>query len=244
MASVNVISDSEDQAIIFDELPILPGGADGGVDPASRFLLAMPDEIEPYFDLYLYVSKAARGPIAQHMFAYRRLEDGRLVLVHDWLVSTGRERREKYFTTTPVGLFMLDPDRFFADYWSRTWDTAMPWAMFLDYTRASGRRTGIAFHAVIANTKIARLGQRDSGGCIRLAPEAAQALFEEIQTNYRGDVPIFDTDPVSGGTSRQGLVRYATDGTVATKRGYRVILMIEDYGGQSGPPAVADLAQP
>lgn len=232
----------DENAFFFDELDLAPGGNDGGADPASRFLSSVPDEIEPYFDLYLYVSKAERGPIAQHMFGYRREADGRLMLIHDWLVSTGRERREKYFTTTPVGLFKLDPERFYEDYWSRTWDAAMPWAMFLDYTLPAGRRTGIAIHAVTGDGKVSRLGFRDSGGCIRLSVDAARELFQDIQANYRGQVPVFATDAVNGGTSRTGDVVRLSDGTILTRTGYRVLLMIEDYGGSYGPPIVASSA--
>ena len=35
-----------------------------------RLMSAVPNEIERYFDLFMYVSKSTRGPLGQHMFVF------------------------------------------------------------------------------------------------------------------------------------------------------------------------------
>ena len=46
------------------------------------------------FSLFLYVSKAEDGPLAQHMYVFDKADSGDLTLKYDWPVSTGRERVE------------------------------------------------------------------------------------------------------------------------------------------------------
>ncbi len=213
-------------------------------DPAKRLLARTPDEVEPYFDLMIYVSKAEAGPIAQHMYVYQRdPASGRLSLVYDWPVSTGREKRErtpsgrKTYTHTPEGIFKLDYNRFHKVWRSRAWNADMPWTMFLDYTEDGGP-TGLAVHAA-GRGKIAQLGTRASGGCIRLHPDNAETLFKLIQKNYGGLVPVFalvgDSSNVIGTPAR------LPDGSLALTYGYKVLLHIEDYPGVegSGPDVAA-----
>lgn len=210
-------------------------------DPAVRMLKGTPDEVEPYFDLYLYISKASAGPIAQHMFVYERGVDGTMTLKHDWPVSTGREKKErtpsgrKTFTTTPPGIFKLDPNRFHKVWRSRAWNADMPWTMFLDAIE-NGGMTGIAIHAA-GRGKISQLGRRASGGCIRLAPENAQLLFETIRKGYAGLVPVFAMDGNS--TSVIGQPARLPDGSLELTYGYRVMLFIEDYAGEHLPAMAA-----
>ena len=45
------------------------------------------------FGLFIFVSKAASGPLAQRMYVFRK-EAGALNLVYDWSASTGREKAE------------------------------------------------------------------------------------------------------------------------------------------------------
>src|SRR5262249_50714106 len=143
------------------------------VDPAlanvsqaeGRLRVKVPDELWPWFDVYLYVSKAAGGPLAQRMYIFRKDANGDIAFEQTFPVSTGREQYERYFTSTPVGLFELDPDRFERSHYSRTWHAQMPWAMFLNAT-IKGRQTGIALHS--AASHVAQLGSRASGGCVRL----------------------------------------------------------------------------
>lgn len=212
-------------------------GAPDLSDPATRMLASLPDEVEPYFDLYLYVSKAEAGPIAQHMFVYARATDGTLALIHDWPVSTGREKREKTpsgrktFTHTPEGSFKLDPKRFHKLWKSRAWNADMPWTMFFDLIE-NGGMSGLAVHAA-GKGKISQLGRRASGGCIRLAPENAQYLFKLIQKNHAGFVPVFAMDGNS--TNVVGEPARNADGSLQLVYGYRVLLHIEDYAGVHVP---------
>jgi lipoprotein-anchoring transpeptidase ErfK/SrfK len=210
-------------------------------DPAVRMLNSTPDEIEGYFDLYLYISKASAGPIAQHMFVYERGVDGAMTLKYDWPVSTGREKRErtpsgrKTFTSTPIGIFKLDPNRFHKNWRSRAWNADMPWTMFLDAIE-NGGMSGIAIHAA-GRGKISQLGRRASGGCIRLAPDNAQTLFNTIRKSYAGLVPVFAMDGNS--TSVIGDAARLVDGSLELTYGYRVMLFIEDYAGEHLPTLAA-----
>jgi lipoprotein-anchoring transpeptidase ErfK/SrfK len=206
-------------------------------DPALRMLAHTPDEVEGYFDLYLYVSKAEAGPIAQHMLVYQRDAAGQLALIYDWPVSTGREKRErtpsgrKTYTHTPEGIFKLDSNRFHKLWKSRTWNADMPWTMFLD-TIENGGMSGLAIHAA-GKGKISQLGRRASGGCIRLHPDNAKFLFQMIQNNYAGLVPVFAMDGNS--TNLGGVPARTADGAIMLTYGYRVVLQIEDYPGVELP---------
>jgi len=44
-----------------------------------RLFATVPEEIQPYFDLFMYVSKSNRGPLAQHMYVFQRDADGRII---------------------------------------------------------------------------------------------------------------------------------------------------------------------
>src|SRR6185437_10831493 len=80
---------------------------------AARVSDKVPASLAPYFDTFIYVSKAASGPWAQRLFLFRKSDDGTLAFEQSFPVSTGRERSEQYFTATPTGLFELDVHRFF-----------------------------------------------------------------------------------------------------------------------------------
>src|ERR1700733_11282898 len=54
---------------------------------AARLKDSVPRELFGYFDLYLYVSKAAHGPWAQHMFVLHKDADGNLVYERSLPVS-------------------------------------------------------------------------------------------------------------------------------------------------------------
>lgn len=204
---------------------------------AARLKDSVPRELFGYFDLYLYVSKAAHGPWAQHMFILHKDDDGNLVYERSLPVSTGRERREKYFTTTPAGIFQLDPARFDRVHFSREWHHApMPWAMFLKY-RIHGHMTGIAVHSGVGH--VAELGHRASGGCIRLPPRAARLLFRRIQREEYGSVPVFAFDAARDTTNIDGLVLRDDSGAPVLTQGYRVLLLVQNYPG--GPLEVAEL---
>ncbi|MEI9995193.1 MAG: L,D-transpeptidase [Rhizomicrobium sp.] len=207
-------------------------------DAADRLRAKIPAGLYPYFDVYLYVSKAASGALAQHMYIFHKDAANGLAFEQSFPVSTGRERHEKYFTATPAGLFELDPDRFERIHYSHTWHgAAMPYAMFLDAV-IRGRQTGVALHS--ATTHTAELGSRASGGCVRLPPEKAAELFERFQASEHGMVPVFAYDAAQRRTDGDGRLLRDAAGRPVLVPGYRVLLFIEDYDG--GPALVAVVA--
>jgi len=200
----------------------------------DRLRTKVPGDLYSYFDVFLYVSKAAQGPLAQHMYIFHKDARGDVVFEQMFPVSTGRERYEKYFTTTPIGLFELDPDRFKRYHYSRTWHAGMPYSMFLNAT-IRGRQTGIALHS--AGGHAADLGHRASGGCVRLPPEKAAELFKRFQDEERGYVPMFAFDAAANRTSQYGQMVRDSSGKPVMYYGYKVLLIIENYDG--GPVVVA-----
>ncbi|MEJ1969043.1 MAG: L,D-transpeptidase [Rhizomicrobium sp.] len=208
-------------------------------DAAVRLRGKIPPELYAYFDVFLYVSKAAEGSLAQHMYVFHKDRADDLAFEQSFPVSTGRERREKYLTSTPVGLFELDPNRFERMHYSRTWGgAAMPYAMFLDAT-IRGRQTGVALHSS-GYRHAALLGSRASGGCVRLPPEKAAELFERFHAEEQGRVPVFAYDAAHRRTNGDGLIERDASGQPILTDGYRVLLFIEDYPG--GPALVAVVA--
>mgnify|MGYP001187400254 CR=1 FL=1 len=67
---------------------------------------------------------------------------------------------------------------------------------------------------------IKNLGKRNSGGCIRLHPTNAKALFEELISNHRGQVPAFDWN------EREGQALRTDDGAMQMTRGLKVLLVV------------------
>jgi hypothetical protein len=222
-----------------DDTPLLTSdSADLANDVALRVHDSVRSNLFPYFDVYLYVSKAAVGPWAQHMFIFHRAPDRHLVFEQSVPVSTGRERHEKYFTSTPTGLFELDPNRFDRNHHSHRWNNApMPWAMFLDYT-IHNHLAGVALHSGIGHVQL--LGQRASGGCVRLPPETAEMLFKRFQTEEHGMVPRLAFNDAHSTTLTDGTMEVGADGQPLLVPGYKVLLIIQDYPG--GPALVAELS--
>jgi lipoprotein-anchoring transpeptidase ErfK/SrfK len=194
------------------------------------------------FDLFLYVSKSAEGPLAQRMYVFRK-EGNELTLLHDWAASTGRERSEisprgvRSFTGTPAGFYQFDPGRMYTRYHSYSWDQPMPHAMFFNWRR-QGVLTGLAVHAAHDET-ISKLGSRASAGCVHLAPENARALFNLVRAEYRGQVPRFAVDR-NDTMSNTGRFSRNADGSLRMASGYKVLINIEDYSG-AGNDALADV---
>ena len=207
-------------------------------DAADRLRGKIPAELYPYFDVYLYVSKAAGGSLAQHLYMFHKDSSNNLVFEQSFAISTGREQHERYFTTTPTGLFELDPNRFEESHYSRTWHAQMPWAMFLNAT-IRGRQTGIALHSS-GNAHAELLGSRASGGCVRLPPEKAAELFHRFQAEEQGSVPLFAFDSAHNRTSGEGALVHDSYGKPVIVAGFRVLVFIEDYPG--GPALVAVVA--
>lgn len=217
-----------------------PQASEADVDLVSvaerRLFATVPDEIESYFDLFMYVSKSKRGPLAQRMYIFQRDADGKMIPYAEWPVSTGREKIEmhhekKIRTTTPEGIFSLDPQRMYARYFSKTWDNApMHYAMFYDMMN-NGNQTGLAIHAAVGKNKINRLGRRDSAGCIRLSPQNAKELFFKIRNTTQGQVPAFAVNERNS-TDRWGRVQYDETGNLVMQQGYRALLFVENYDGR------------
>ncbi len=196
---------------------------------------ALTPELHANFDLFVYVSKAVDGPLAQHMYVFAKNDAGALEPRYDWPVSTGREALEendrgwKLSTATPVGYYELDPKRMYRRYRSVEWDKRMPYSMFFNWVH-DGRETGIAIHAA-EGEDIALLGQRASGGCIHLSPKNAGLLFRLIHDDFRGEVPRFAYDRKTATMSNHGQLMRGADGKLRFTRGYKVLIYIENYGG-------------
>lgn len=199
---------------------------------AARVAQKLPADLLPYFDTVLYVSKAAQGPWAEHMFVFAH-RNGHFALTDVFPVSTGRERHEKYFTDTPAGIFEIDPGRLYRMVHSGKWNGApMPFSMFLDYSYRTVK-TGIALHAAHGRLGLAHLGHRASGGCIRMPPKKAEAMFEMIKRGHRGMVPKFTFNHAAGHTNRDGKIARTADGAPILKKGIRVLLLVDDYAGKA-----------
>ncbi len=202
----------------------------------ARLKQRLGSDMLTHFDLFLYVSKSASGPLAQRMYVFRKQKES-LRLAYEWTASTGREKVEvnargrSVITTTPIGYYQLDPQRMYPRYRSASWDQEMGNTMFFDWERA-GSQTGLAIHAA-AEADIAKLGSRASGGCVHLAPDNAATLYELIQENYRGPVPRFAYDEESRTASNQGDFLRDRDGGLQLRNGYRVLVLLEDYGGEA-----------
>ena len=201
-----------------------------------RLLATVPDDIEPYFDLFMYVSKSNRGPLAQRMYVFQRDSDGKIIPYAEWKVSTGREKIEfhndrKVRTTTPEGIFALNPKRFYKRYYSISWDGApMNYAMFYDLMN-NGSQSGLAIHAVAGAAKIRRLGQRDSAGCVRLSPKNAKELFYKVRNTTQGRVPVLALN-ARGSTDRWGRAERDDTGAIKLQDGYRALVFVENYDGR------------
>ena len=207
----------------------------------ARVMVRMKDnltgEMLENFELFLYVSKADSGPLAQRMYVFRKRPGGDLDLLYNWPVSTGRELVEfapngtRAPSFTPQGYYELDPDRMYKHHISGQWRTPMPYAMFFNWEN-QGRQTGLAIHSATGDD-VALLGQRASAGCVRLAPENAAMLFNLIRTQYRGLAPRFAYDRRTATMSNEGLLMHDAEGRVQMAEGYKVLVFIENYGGDN-----------
>lgn len=225
-----------------------PGPRNRAAFAALRLKAGLNQEMLNHFDLFLYVSKAERGPLAQRMYVFRKEGGEDLALVYDWAASTGREQREisprgrKAFTATPRGYYQIDPQRMYRSYQSYNWDQPMPHAMFFNWER-KGKPTGLAIHA--ANEKsLKKLGRRASAGCVQLSPENAESLFNLIRADYRGQVPRFAYNAESRTMNNDGAFMHDPKGRLKMADGYRVLIFIEDYGGKNIVAALDDFSNP
>lgn len=203
----------------------------------ARLEQSLTPDLRRNFDLFLFVSKAAKGPAAQRLYVFRKSADGALDLAYDWAASTGREGNETsplgrhVFTATPAGFYQFDPARMYRHYISHAWNGEMPYAMFFNWEHA-GAKTGLAIHGASDNT-IAQLGKRASAGCVHISPEHAALLYRMIRADYRGSVPRFAYDASHETMSNRGALMRDADGHLEMTDGYRVLIDIEDFPGRS-----------
>ncbi|HUJ45935.1 MAG TPA: L,D-transpeptidase family protein [Rhizomicrobium sp.] len=203
----------------------------------QRFRDSLTSEMFQNFQLFLYVSKASAGPWAQHMYVFEKQPSGDLKLLYNWAVSTGREKVEldpagdKQPSFTPQGYYELDSKRMYVHHVSGQWQSPMPYAMFFNW-ETGGYQTGLAIHAATGGD-ISLLGQRASAGCVRLAPENARVLFSLIKSKYKGLMPKFAYDRRTATMANNGMMLHDADGHVQLTDGYKVLVFIEDYGGEN-----------
>jgi hypothetical protein len=107
----------------------------------------------------------------------------------------------------------------------------MPYAMFFNWEN-HGYQTGLAIHGATGKD-ISLLGERASAGCIHLAPENARVLFSLIKNNYKGLMPKFAYDKRTATMASNGVLVHTADGHVEMAEGYRVLVFIENYGGEN-----------
>jgi hypothetical protein len=196
---------------------------------AERMRGNLSPELAANFDLFVYVNKAAHGETAQRMYVF----DGKnnFARLYDWAVSTGREKTEAdrhghlHASTTPVGFYELDPQRFYVNYRSFAWGEPMPYAMFFNWVH-EGEKTGLAIHATDVE---AQLGSRASAGCVRLSLDHARTLFALVKTKYRGATPQFAYNRAAESSSNKGALSRDAKGHIRFADGYRVLVVIDDY---------------
>jgi lipoprotein-anchoring transpeptidase ErfK/SrfK len=207
----------------------------------TRVMLRLKDnltsEMLGNFELFLYVSKAENGPWAQRMYVFRNEGGGKLNMLYDWPVSTGRELVEyapngqRAPSFTPQGYYQLDPNRMYVHHTSGQWNQPMPHAMFFSWEK-NGLQTGLAIHGATAEDT-AELGKRASAGCVRLAPENAALLFNLIKAQYKGLAPRFAYDHRTATMANDGLLMHDAEGRLQLAEGYKVLVFIENYGGEN-----------
>ena len=202
----------------------------------SHLKLSLTKELYDNFELFLFVSKADHGPWHQRMFVFAKQTSGDLKLTYTFPVSTGREQptanpdgSAMWNTNTPTGYFQIDPDRVFKRYTSQQWGHKMPYAMFFSWEN-EGRQTGVAIHSAV-DDDVKVLGSRASAGCVRLAPQNAELLYRLIKTNYRGLTPLFAYDRRTATMSKEGLLMHDKEGKLRYAEGYKVLVLIENQGG-------------
>jgi lipoprotein-anchoring transpeptidase ErfK/SrfK len=207
---------------------------------SEHLRVSLSRELYRNFDLFLFVSKASAGPLAERMYVFSKkgkagAADG-LKLLHVWPVSTGREdeetdaKHDRVSTATPAGYYQLDPARFYRRYTSREWNMTMPNSMFFNWVH-DGYKTGLAIHGVSDADEIAQLGARASAGCVHLSPRASAALFNLVKSDYRGRVPLFAYNNKTQTLSNKGQLARDADGSLKWTDGYRVLVIIENYAG-------------
>ncbi len=203
----------------------------------SHMKLSLTKELYANFDLFLYVSKADRGPWSQRMYVFQKQANGNLDMLYNFPVSTGREvltpgpTGRLLTTNTPPGYYELDPQRMYKRYHSHEWNQPMPYAMFFNWEK-NGYETGLAIHGA-TGADISLLGKRASAGCVRLDPRNARLLFQLIHKDYKGLAPRFAYNRRTATMSNDGLLMHDKAGNLQFAEGYKVLVFIENNGGDN-----------
>jgi lipoprotein-anchoring transpeptidase ErfK/SrfK len=243
-----IIAEQKVAPVTPQDMPLADAPLPPAVDPnpptpaelsrvVAHFRVSLTRELYDNFELFLYVSKADRGPWSQRMYVFAKERSGNISVLYTWPVSTGREAMERNHagellnTETPPGYYQLDPDRIYRNYHSTQWQHPMPYAMFFKWEK-DGLQTGLAIHAADGKD-IELLGKRSSAGCVRLAPQNAEILFRLIRKNYRGEAPRFAYDWRTDTMHNDGMMMHAADGKLKYAEGYKVLVFIENYGGEN-----------
>lgn len=177
----------------------------------------------PWLNEFKNVIVINKSNVGQDRQTIKLYENGKLVLVSK--TSTGREKFEEgckpgqdpkadhcsaraYWSTTPVGYF--DVDQLVENYFSNLWKTWMPYAVFFE--------SGIATHQAPAGTE-GKLGQRASGGCVRLHPNIAPVVYKKVQEAGQGLVPV---------VARNGDLKKTAAGDAIRRIGYKTLVIVEN----------------
>lgn len=183
----------------------------------TRMLSEESADVRGYFDLLIYVNKTEGNPLSQRMFVFERDGNGGFRLFRNWAVSTGREGHR-----SPAGFYTLDAARMYDEtHRSHKYGDPMPWAVFVDASRDS-RAAGIAIHGTDEPMK---LGTPASHGCVRLETSNAHDLQVRIRATAISAIPVLAYEPSS---AIHDVPVHAGTGGMITKRGYRVLVMIDD----------------
>ncbi len=119
----------------------------------------------------------------------------------------------------------------YKNHFSGQWHEPMPYAMFFNWEN-NGYKTGLAIHGA-TGLEVKQLGTRASAGCIRIAPENARQLFQLIRTQYKGLTPRFAYDRRTATMSNDGVLMHDASGNLQMADGYKVLVFVENYGGQN-----------
>lgn len=172
------------------------------------------------FKLVIVINKSNTGNTRQSLRVY---ENQKLIMLTK--VSTGRETYEAgckegqdpkihhcskraYWSTTPTGYF--DVDSLDENYFSNLWQTWMPYSVFFE--------PGIATHQAPAGSE-SKLSYRASGGCVRMHPTAAPALFMAVQKAGKGLVPRI---------KRDGSIAKNKQGDIIRWQSYRTLVIVQN----------------
>lgn len=193
------------------------------VEPTIHHFVVSDFQTHPWFLEYtniIVINKANDGSEKQTLRLY---VNGQLQM--QTKISSGREKFEAgckpgqepkrdhcsnrpYWSTTPVGYF--DVDKLDERYFSNLWQTWMPWAVFFE--------SGIATHQAPAGTE-GKLGERASGGCIRMHPDKAPIIFKAVQAAGQGLVPVI---------RRDGELAKTAAGDTIRKIGYKTLYIVQN----------------